>query len=149
MLKNLLRLVPALTGILFVYAGLYKLLFPGEATLSLTSLDVPMGWASFLVATIIVMELYLGFLLLLRTDLKYALSAAMFLMFVFTVYLWYLSTLAHPPSCGCLGLTGIFNSTKHEAFFGVFRNCAILWLLKWSYDYYFKTPNGAEPKQAA
>ena|SRR5437879_2751104 len=49
----------------------------------------------------------------------------------------YLSTLAHPPSCGCLRLTGIFKSRKQEALFGLFRNCLILWSLKLAYDYYF------------
>lgn len=42
-----------------------------------------------------------------------------------------------PPSCGCLGLTGIFKSRKQEALFGLFRNCLILWALKLAYDYYF------------
>lgn len=62
----------------------------------------------------------------------------MVIMFVFTASLWYLSTLADPPKCGCLGLTGMFNSSKHEAFFGVFRNCAILWALRSSFDHHFK-----------
>jgi hypothetical protein len=46
--------------------------------------------------------------------------------------------MASPPACGCLGLTGLFNSSRHEALFGVFRNCAILWILKLSYDHHFK-----------
>jgi hypothetical protein len=35
-------------------------------------------------------------------------------------FLWYLSTLANPPSCGCLGLTGMFDSSRHDAVFGIF-----------------------------
>jgi hypothetical protein len=56
------------------------------------------------------------------------------LVFVFTGYLFYRSTLAHPPSCGCLGLTGIFQNSRHEALLGLARNFLILWLIKWSYD---------------
>jgi len=65
-----------------------------------------------------------------------------------TGYLWYLSTLADPPKCGCLGLTGMFNSSKHEALFGVFRNCVILGALKLSFDHHFKPEQtAAEPVQ--
>jgi len=49
-----------------------------------------------------------------------------------------------PPSCGCLGLSAIFSSAKHEALFGLFRNVVILWALKLSYDYYFKKPKAEE-----
>lgn len=70
------------------------------------------------------------------------------LMFLFVVFMWYLSMTTKPPSCGCLGLTKIFSSTKQEALFGLARNCAILWLLKWSYDYYFSASAAAETKPA-
>ena len=73
----------------------------------------------------------------MRLDLRFALRLATGLMLVFTVYLWYLSTLAHPPACGCLGLTGIFKSSRQEAAFGVARNFLILCAIKLAYDYYF------------
>jgi len=65
------------------------------------------------------------------------------LMFLFTGYLSYLCTLAHPPACGCLGLTGIFQNSRHEALLGLARNCAILWVIKWSYDRHFPKPTTA------
>lgn len=107
---------------------------------------VPVG-VSYLVAKgvvvgTIIAELYLGIILVWRLNLKFGLGVAMALMLGFTAYLWYLSTLADPPKCGCLGLTGMFNSSKHEALFGVFRNCVILWALKLTMDYHFKP---AEP----
>jgi uncharacterized membrane protein YphA (DoxX/SURF4 family) len=139
-----LRHIPKLAGCLFVYAGLYKLLYPGEATMALESLDAIRRLANPMVIAVTILELYLGTILLLKIDLKYALSLAMGLMFVFAGYLWYLSTLASPPSCGCLGLTGIFNSNKHAALFGLFQNCLILWALKFSYDYHFKARPAAE-----
>ena len=45
--------------------------------------------------------------------------------------------MANPPSCGCWGQPGVFKSNKHEALFGVLRNCLILWALKWSHDRHF------------
>ena len=86
-------------------------------------------------------------LLLLRWDLKFALGVTTGLMLVFTVFLWYLSTLAHPPACGCLGLTGLFENSRAEALLGVARNCLILWALKWAYDaYYPKAPPVPQPR---
>lgn len=129
--------VPLLLGGLFLFSGGYKLFFPGEATYALKSLEFSQWLANATIITVTAIELYLGWALVLRQDLKRTLTAAIVLMLGFTVFLWYLSTLAHPPSCGCMGLTGIFRSTKQAAIFGLFRNCAILWGLKLSYDFYF------------
>jgi hypothetical protein len=57
-----------------------------------------------------------------------------------------LSMLANPPSCGCMGLTQLFKSNKHNAVFGLLRNCVILWLLKGAYDYYCKSQTVLRPK---
>lgn len=142
-----LKYVPRFVGLLFLYAGVHKMLYPGEATLALYSLDLPFVLANALVTTVIILEFYLGVILVLKIDLKYALTLSMSLMFLFTVYMWYLSTLANPPSCGCLGLTGIFRSNKQAALFGLCRNVVILWLLKLSYNYYFKTPEVAAQRE--
>jgi hypothetical protein len=100
------------------------------------SLDLPHWLAHWTIMAVTAVELYLGVLLVGKIDLKYGLAAAMALMFAFTVFLWYLSTLADPPGCGCLGLTGAFTEGKKGAVLGVARNCLILWFLKMSYDYY-------------
>ncbi len=98
--------------------------------------------ANWTVIGVTVLELYLGIILLFKLDLKYGLSLATALMFVFTCYLFFLANMAHPPSCGCLGLTGLFKSNKQDALFGVFRNCVILWGLKLGYDYQGKLIQG-------
>jgi uncharacterized membrane protein YphA (DoxX/SURF4 family) len=129
------KYIPASIGALFLYTGVLKLLFPNEAVGALQSLDFKPWLANGTVAVATVLELYLGILLVFKVDLKYAMAMATGLMFVFTCYLFYLANMAHPPSCGCLGLTGLFNSNKQNAIFGVFRNCVILWGLKLGYDY--------------
>src|SRR6266705_3438867 len=132
MLRFLLKHTPLLASCLFANAGVYKLLNPGEATMALQSLDVPYRWANLIVIAVTILELYLGTILLVKIDLKWGMALGMGTMFVFAAYMWYLSTLANPPSCGCLGLTGIFNSNKRAALFGLFQNCLILWALKLS-----------------
>ena len=136
-MNPLAKFVPMLLGGIFLYAAIQKLLHPGPATMALESLDVPYSWAKTMVASVIVLELYLGVILILKLGVKFALVLATGVMFVFAGYLWYLSTLANPPSCGCLGLTGIFQNSRHEALLGLARNFLILCAIKWTYDWHF------------
>jgi hypothetical protein len=132
------KAVPLLVGLLFLYSGLSKLLWPGHAVMALVSFDLPLVWADWLVYALVITELYLGAMLVLRIDLRLTLSLSMGLMFCFVAFMWYLSTLANPPACGCLGLTGIFESTRHEAIFGLLRNVTLMVLLKIAYDEHLK-----------
>src|SRR6266581_5444913 len=136
MLRSVAKQVPVLVGLLFLYSGVYKLVLPGQATAALLSLEVNSGLANVVIVSATIVEVYLGIILLLKMDVKYGLVVSMGVMFLFSLFLWYLSTLAHPPSCGCMGLTAVFKSNKHNALLGLFRNCVILWLLKLAYDYY-------------
>ncbi|SRR6266511_1222022 len=140
MLRTLVRFAPTFIGVLLIYAGIYKLAFPGEATYALEALSLKYDIANALIVIITVAELYLGRLLLLRIHLRFALTASTVLFFVFTCFLWYLATLAHPPGCGCLGFSTVFKSNKSNAVFGIMRNCLILWMLKAYYDFFFKVP---------
>ncbi len=149
MFRLLGKWTPILVGLLFIYSGFYKLLYPGEATMALVALDLPERLAIVMIATVTAVELYLGIILLFKLDLKYGLWAATGVMFAFTLFLWYLSTLANPPACGCLGLTGLFKSSRADALFGVGRNVVILWLLKFAYDYYCKSSAAPKPVAAA
>jgi len=108
------------------------------------SLEVSPRLASVIIMVVTITELYLGGILLLKLDLKYSLRFAIAVMFLFSVFLFFLSTMAKPPSCGCMGLTAVFHSNRHNAIFGLLRNCVILWVLKGAYDFYVKpgrTPN--------
>lgn len=99
------RQMPYILGALFLYSGTSKVLWPGEATYALVSLDLPLWLSKVLVVAVTVFELYLGSILTLKIDLKYALLCSSVLLVVFTIFMWYLSTLADPPACGCMGLT--------------------------------------------
>src|SRR5690349_19672924 len=126
---------PLLVGLLLIYAGLYKAVYPGEATLALMALGAPSGLAGILIDVVTCAELYLGILLMTGVDRQAALWGATALMLLFSLFLFYLSVMAHPPACGCLGLTGAFSSNRHSALFGLARNCFLLWLLRGAYDH--------------
>ncbi len=128
---------PAAIGVLLAYTGIYKLVYPAEATAALTALDFPRPWAILLIVVITILEMYLGVILLLKIDLRCGLIMVMALLMVFSIFLFFLSTMAHPPSCGCMGLTAVFTSNRHNAIFGLLRNCVLLWLLKGAYNHYF------------
>jgi hypothetical protein len=132
--------IPRLVGLLFLFAAINKLAFPIQAISALEVLGIPYFWGDLMVLAVIVIELYLGVVLLWHLDLRWGLAASMTLMFLFAVFLCYLSTLASPPSCGCLGLNKVFSNAKHEAWFGLLRNCLILGALKFSYDHYVGRP---------
>ena len=111
MWRALAKYIPALVGLLFLYTGTLKLIYPSEPTGALESLEFSPGLAKWTIISATILELYLGIILLAKVDVKYGLGMATALMFVFTCYLFYLANMAHPPSCGCLGLTtGEFNS---------------------------------------
>jgi hypothetical protein len=110
-----------------------KLVHPGPAAAALVTVHFNPGFADVVIAVTTTIELYLGVILLSRLDPRFSLIAATSLISVFTIYLFYLTTLAQPPSCGCLGLTGLFKNSRNEAVVGLLRNCAILWTLRWSY----------------
>ncbi len=148
MRQSVLRAIPRLVGLLFLCAAIDKLIYPAQAITALEALRLQQAWADAMIFGTIALELYLGLILLLHVDLKWGLAASMVLMFVFVLFMWYLSMQATPPSCGCLGLTHLFNSAKHEALFGLLRNCVILWLLKLAYDHYFGAPTRAQAKAA-
>ncbi len=136
-IRTLFRLTPALVGVLLVYSGLYKVIYPGEATLAFMALGAPTAFAAIAISGLTCAELYLGIILIIGVNRQVALWGVTALMFSFSLFLFYLSTMAHPPSCGCLGLTGAFSSNRESALFGLGRNCLILWLLRGAYDYYY------------
>lgn len=140
-MKQLLpKHAPRVVGCIFILAAVGKLLNPNTATSALESLEVPYRWAEAVIFVVTVLEFYLGVILLLHRDLKWGLGASTALIFIFALFLWYLSRFASPPSCGCLGLTKIFATSKQEALFGLLRNVLLLWILKAGYDYYIKRP---------
>jgi uncharacterized membrane protein YphA (DoxX/SURF4 family) len=116
-------------GGVFLYAGLYKAFKPAEAVLALRSLEVTHVVAESLVFFVTVVEIHIGILLVMGINVRAASAIAVGFLLVFTVFLSYLATLAAPPGCGCPDLIGLFDSNRHKALFGIFRNVALLAIL--------------------
>jgi len=121
-----LKAAPYLTAALFIWAGVSKALFPAQAVLALESLDLPRWTAETLVTIAAAVEIYLAAMLCLKQHRQVAIIGSMVCLLVFTGYLFYLSRMANPPSCGCLGLTGIFKSNKQAAIIGLLRNGVLI-----------------------
>ena len=121
---------PRIIGLLFLIAAVSKLTHPATSENALIAIGLSPLWAVNVIFVVTVLEVYLSFLLLFEKDLRFSLVASMSLMTVFVIFTFYLSTMANPPSCGCLGLARIFESSRYEAFGSLVRNCLILWLLK-------------------
>ena len=135
------RWSPILIGTILLYSAAYKLVYPSGAILALMALEVGHGLARLITETITTLELYIGVILVLKINLKFALQSATALILVFCFFLSFLATMAHPPSCGCMGLTAVFSSNRHNALFGLVRNCVLLWMLRCSMDHYFPIDN--------
>ncbi len=140
MIRVIHKFTPELVGLFLLYAGLYKVAFPAEAALALIAFGLGQALAQATVAAVSILELYVGVLLVFKVNLKYGLGTATVLMLLFSFFLFYLSIMANPPSCGCMGLASVFSSNKHNAIAGLARNCIVLWLLKGSYDHYYPKP---------
>ena len=137
LLLILSRFGSLLVGSLLLYAGVYKLLFPTELTAALITIGFPDRIASSVVVALTILELHLGVILVLKINLRSGIRAATALILMFSIFLSYLCIMADPPSCGCMGLAGVFHSNRHNALLGLLRNCVALWLLKGAHDYYF------------
>ena len=148
MLQRVAKVSTNVVGILFLYAAISKMFYPAEAILAISSLGAKMNTASWSITALIIVELYLGALLLLKLHLVYTIRLTASVLLIFTLFLWYLSLLANPPSCGCLGLTHIFMSARKEALFGIVRNVFLLWLLKPAYDLTKQPPEAVAFHQA-
>lgn len=137
MIKTIPHVIPRAMGVMFLWAGLYKVVFLGQAIASLEALEVPRLLADRLVLLATSAEIYLGFLLFFKIAPRFAMRLAISVLFLFSTYVFYLSTLADPPSCGCLGLTGIFKNSRHQSFFDLTRNVLLLWAMTLSYSAMF------------
>jgi hypothetical protein len=129
-MKTIARLAPAAVGLVLLIGGIHKLIYPGEATIALIAVGTAPPLARACITLLTALELYLGGMLILGFDMKLGLRLATGLIFTYSAFLFYLSTMANPPSCGCLGLNGAFASNKQAAIFGLLRNCVLLFLLR-------------------
>jgi hypothetical protein len=128
-MRMLVRAIPYLLGVLFLYAGTYKGVNTGRTTESLMAINVPLGVAFALTLAVASVELYVACILLLSKHKLYPLCSAAGCLVIFTLYLVYIRTLANPPDCACGPLLEVFNTMYGSATFGILRNALLLLLV--------------------
>jgi uncharacterized membrane protein YphA (DoxX/SURF4 family) len=137
--------IPYVIGLVFLYAGTQKLFDPSHFIKSFQILKVSDQLAFDLATFVTAVELYAAAMLLCFERKNTGCFVAMLSLICFTVFLLYLSTLAHPPECGCGPLLEFFKSSRQNALAGIVRNLALIGLL-W---YYHRGVLRAELRQAS
>lgn len=142
-LSRCLKVGSLSVGALFLWAGLHTIWQPAEVALALAVLTMNIKLSTVLAICVGVVQIHIGLLLLLRHSSDEALRWGIALLFCFTVFLWYLRTLATPPSCGCPGLHGLFSSNCDAALFGMIRNVVLMLLLLGTFAAYRQDPKNS------
>jgi hypothetical protein len=129
-IRSLIGFAPQLVGILFVLSGLWKLFKPGELIESFASHNLPGYLSTPFVYILALIEIYVAYALFVARNKRIAVMMGIICLSVFTLYLGYLASMAHPPKCGCGRLMEIFMSNRKNAVFGILRNVTLIALLR-------------------
>ncbi len=124
------RLVPQFVGLVFIWAGIVKLMQRGGLRAVLRFDAVPVAWIEPLTWIIIVVELGLGLALLILPRRREVLAAAIGLLILYTAQLVFLVFTHGAPSCGCMQLVEAFQDARRYNALSLARNvCLLLSLL--------------------
>lgn len=131
------------SALLFLWAGIDMALHPATVFLTLATLGLSLKLAEWLTIIVAALEATAGIMLLNHIRFPEATIFTNGLLLIFCAFLYFLRTLANPPSCGCPGLHGIFDSAHAEALLGLLRNVTLMLLLAWAYKNETLPVNGA------
>ncbi len=134
------KTIPYACAGVFALAAVLKALFPAEAVLGLEGLQISRPMAEAIVFVITAFEAQISLNLIAYPISRTAVLSAAILLVFLNLYLGYLITLANPPSCGCLGMIGLFKSSRHAALFGIVRNTLLIFALALHFRHYCTTP---------
>jgi hypothetical protein len=123
---TIINCIPLLVGIVLVAAGMAKSADPITLRTALAWNGIPGSWVSNVALLIVQVEIVLGLAMLFRVSERATTIIAIVMFIVFSLQLGYFLTSASPPSCGCLGKLRLFENTRNETLFGLFRNILIL-----------------------
>jgi Methylamine utilisation protein MauE len=128
-IRSLIRFGPPIVGILFALSASWKLLKPRELIESFAAHNMPSAISTPCVYSLALVEIYLAYGLCFAKNKRIAVMLGILCLAVFTLYLGYLASMAHPPKCGCGRLMELFESNRKNAIFGILRNFALIGLL--------------------
>ncbi len=117
--KHFSILVPVtayLYVLLFVYAGISKLLDYENFTVQLGQSPLLSAYAGLIAPTVIALELLLSLSLIRKNTRLIGLYASLFLMVAFTVYIYLILNYSDFVPCSCGGIIEKMNWTEHMVF---------------------------------
>lgn len=115
-----------LYALLFVYAGISKLLDYENFTVQLAQSPLLSAYAGVVAPAVISLELMLALLLMLKSSRLAGLYASFSLMVSFTVYIYLILNFSDFVPCSCGGIIEKMNWTQHMAFNIFFATLALL-----------------------
>lgn len=122
---------PRSLGALFLVTAVQKALNSSGVERVLEFDGVPQTLTQPMVSIIIVIEAFLGVVLLLRPALKPVLDATMLLLTVYTLQLACLTASSEAPGCACLAAWESYKSARLQNLLGIGRNVCLILPLVW------------------
>jgi uncharacterized membrane protein YphA (DoxX/SURF4 family) len=130
-------LIPRVVGVVFVWAGVQKLMDPTKIirVLEFDGLTQRIGELRLSVAGAFglgAFEVVLGALLVLGLWQRRVMMITIVTLLVFSIQLAYLMFAQNPPECGCVTLWKNFRDARSRATSGLIRNAAMAVGLEWT-----------------
>lgn len=128
--KTIIEIITALLIVLFVYAGLSKLLDHHTFSLQLAQSPLLSSWAFVIAWALPAGELLLAAALVIPATRQLGLYASLILLILFTVYLVYMLSFSTHLPCSCGGIISSLSWKQHLGFNSVFISLAAvgIWL---------------------
>ncbi len=118
--KTIIEIITALLIVLFVYAGLSKLLDHRTFSLQLAQSPLLSSWAFVIAWALPTGELLLAAALVIPPTRLLGLYASLILLIVFTLYLVYMLSFSTHLPCSCGGIISSLSWKQHVGFNSVF-----------------------------
>lgn len=129
--RGIMQVYPRALGALFLLTAMQKSLDSSGVERVMEFNGLPQALISPLVSAVIVIEAFLGVVLLLRPMLRPVLLSAAALVGVYTLQLAYLASSAEAPGCACLAAWESYQSARTQNLLGVARNVCLTLPLLW------------------
>ncbi len=122
------RIAQLVVGAVFLLGAATKLYAPSSTEPSLAFLGFGGTGLVVAAAALVGTETFLGYSLAAKGG-RWLTIASLGVLAVFTLVLGVFFFAKNPPTCGCLGLVQLFESSRTEAIFGIGRNCFLIGIL--------------------
>jgi hypothetical protein len=129
--RAILELYPRAIGALLSFTAIQKSL-DGSGVARVLEFDrLPQVLVEPVVSAVIVVEAFLGVILMLKPRVRGALDATTCLLALYTIQLAYLALFREAPGCACLAAWEAYKSARVQNLLGIGRNVCLVLPLAW------------------